>query len=158
MASSAGSRRPGRRIVEAGGEGKLNVAIAIQSTPSVAEPSTRHLAVALRHLAAVARVARDEDYPEPSALARDHAERLLRAMYQILPCRYEIYPTMDGEIALDAFSRNGRSVIVLCESDGGASCLVNMKGHQHSEHLEDAARLPNRFLRQALAELARHLD
>ena len=129
----------------------------LRELKSVAEPSTQYFAVALQHLATVARAAH-EDYPEPSALACGHAERLLRAMYQILPCRYEIYPTMDGEIALDAFTGNGRSVIVLCESDGGASCLVNMKGHQRSEHLEDAARLPNRFLRQALAELARHLD
>ena len=140
------------------------MAIALRSDASVSEPRTDgeraagHPDDALRDLAQAGHEALENDYPEPSALARGHAERLLRAMHRILPHRYEIYPTMDGEIALDAFSGNGRSVIVLCETDGGAACLVNIEGMQRSEHYEDAGSLPNSFLRQALGELARYLD
>ena len=83
---------------------------------------------ALRDLQGATNEAREEGFPPPSGIALNNAECLLRGMYAISPRRYEIYPTPDQEIAIDAPGGYGRSVILLCDSDGGALCLVNMNG------------------------------
>lgn len=86
------------------------------------------LAAALRDLEEALDEAAEEDFPTPQEAAFDNARRLLRAMYAISPRRFEVYPTPDGEIAIDAPDGRGSSVLLLCDSDGGALCLVNMKG------------------------------
>ncbi len=99
--------------------------------------------------------ARDEGFPAPSEEARRNAERLLRDMYPLRRCRYEVYPTQDGEVAVSAPGGRGRSVLVLCESDGRVLCLVNLNG-KHRRALydpESAAILPDGFVREALAAL-----
>ena len=46
--------------------------------------------------------AREEGFPPPSDKALGNAWRLLHAMYRVSPRRFEVYPTPDGEIAIDA--------------------------------------------------------
>ena len=99
--------------------------------------------------------AREEDFPVPTDTALRNARRLLRAMYNISPRRFEVYPTPDGEIAVDAPGGRGRSVLLLCESSGGALCLVNMKGAHRRARYSDASMLPDGFVREALDELDR---
>ena len=72
--------------------------------------------------------AREEGFRLPSNAALQNAEVLLREMYGISARRFEVYPTPDGEIAIDAPGGPGRSVLLLCGSEGGALCLVNMSG------------------------------
>ena len=55
---------------------------------------------AMRDLRDAGEEAREEGFPAPSDLAMANAEQLLRAMYQISPRRFEVYPTPDGEIAI----------------------------------------------------------
>ena len=57
---------------------------------------------ALRDLREARDEAREEGLPQPSDTALRNAERLLREMYGISPRRFEVYPTPDGEIAIDA--------------------------------------------------------
>ena len=97
--------------------------------------------------------AREEEFPEPSEAALRNARRLLRAMYGISPQRFEVYPTPDGEIAIDAPGDPGRSVLLLCDSDGGALCLVNMDDAYRRARYSSADRLPDGFVREALDEL-----
>ena len=97
--------------------------------------------------------ASEEQFPIPSQIARSNAESLLKKMYEISARRFEVYPTPDGEIAIDAPGGHGRSVIVLCSSDGGALCLVNLSGHHRRARYSTADTLPDGFLRDALADL-----
>ena len=99
--------------------------------------------------------AREEDYPIPSDTAISNARRLLIAMYAIYPHRFEVYPTQDGEMAIDATGGFGRSVLLLCESSGGALCLVNMNGRHRRAQYPDSVWLPDGFIREALQELER---
>ena len=109
---------------------------------------------ALRDLDDVIAEAGEEQFPAPSGAALANARRLLTAMYRISPRRYEVYPTPDGEIAIDAPGGYGRSVLLLCNSEGGALCLVNMNGaHRRARYLS-AESLPNEFVRVNLAELS----
>ena len=97
--------------------------------------------------------AREEGFPFPSDKAKINAERLLKKMYDISPGRFEVYPTPDGEIAVDAPSGKGKSVVVFCDSEGGALCMVNMSGEHRRARYSNANKLPDNFVRNALAEL-----
>ena len=108
---------------------------------------------ALRDLDGVRKEAREEGFPAPSDAAAANARRLLRAMYPITPRRIETYPAPDGEIVIDVPGGPGRSVLLLCASDGGALCSVNMNGAHRRARYADARGLPDGFLRDALAEL-----
>lgn len=99
--------------------------------------------------------AREEGFPIPSNTALGNARRLLHAMYRILPRRFEVYPMPDGEIAIDVLGGPGRSVLLLCGSDGGALCSVNMDGAHRRARYSDTRGLPDGFVRDALAELER---
>jgi len=113
------------------------------------------LAAALRDLEEALDEAAEEDFPTPQEAAFDNARRLLRAMYAISPRRFEVYPTPDGEIAIDAPDGRGSSVLLLCDSDGGALCLVNMKGRHRRAWYSTAEALPDGFVREAMAEIER---
>ena len=112
------------------------------------------LRAALEDLRQAPREAREEGYPIPSDLALANARFLLRAAFKYARRRYEIYPTPDAEIAIDASAGRGRSVLLLCESEGGVLCLVNMNGKLRRARFPDALRLPDGFVREALDEMA----
>ena len=67
--------------------------------------------------------------------------------------RFEVYPTPDAEVAIDAPGCHGRSVLMSCDSEGGALCLVNMNGERRRARYSTAEALPDGFLREALADL-----
>ena len=116
----------------------------------------KKLSDALNDLREAVKEALDEGFPKPSETALNNADRLLRSMYKIAPRRFEVYPTPDGEIAIDAPNGRGSSVILLCESEGGALCLANLKsGHRRSPY-SSAEILPDGFLGEALADLESH--
>lgn len=113
---------------------------------------------AARDLEEVIEEAREEGFPVPSDCALKYARTILYAVYELSPRRYEVYPTPDGEVAIDAPGGFGRSVLLLCESDGGALCLVNMNGSHRRARYSDAKMLPDGFVREALAELDRRYE
>lgn len=96
--------------------------------------------------------AAEEGFPRPTGDAIQSARRLLTQMYAITPRRFEVYPTVDGEIALDLPNERG-SVILLCDSQGGALCLVNANGVQRRARYSTVTSLPDGFVREALIEL-----
>ena len=100
----------------------------------------------------------EEGFSPPSCLAIENATRLLQEMYSILPRRFEVYPMPDGEIAIDAPGGYGRSVVLLCYSNGGALCSVNIDGNHRRARYSNADTLPDGFLREALEELVRRDD
>lgn len=97
--------------------------------------------------------AREEGYPVPSDVALRNADRLLSAMRKILPQRFEVYPTPDGEVAIHASGGLGRAVVLLCDSDGGALCLVSIDGKNRRMRYSDTNALSDDFIREALGEL-----
>ena len=114
-----------------------------------------HLCAALHDLDRARDEAREDGFPLPSETALRNARRLLRAIYRILPRRFELYPMPDGEIAIDIPGGPGRSLLLLCGSDGGALCSLNMNGAHRRARYSDIRGLPDGFVREALAELER---
>jgi len=119
----------------------------------IAEAYSSELNEALRDLREARDEAREEGLPQPSDIALENAERLLTEMYGISPRRFEVYPTPDGEIAIDAPDGQGRSVILLCDSEGGALCLVNMNGNHRRARYSTTETLPDGFVHEALQDL-----
>lgn len=97
--------------------------------------------------------AKAEAYPIPTTTALGNARRIVRFMYGLLRRRIEAYPTPDAEIAVVAPGGSGRSVMVLCESEGGALVTVNLSGNHRRARYSQADTLPDAFLREALADL-----
>ena len=95
----------------------------------------------------------EEGYPLPKEIALSNAERILQRLYALWPIRFEVYPTPDGEIALAAPGGFGRSIMVLCDSEGGALCMVNLNGKHRRARYSSASGLPDGFLREAVDEL-----
>ena len=114
-----------------------------------------NLSDALTDLNEVREEADEKEFTPPSDLAIENAECLLRALYDILPWRYEVYPMSYGMVAIDAANGQGASVIALCESDGGAMWVSNLKSGQGGNHYKSADALPDALLREALSELRR---
>ena len=107
---------------------------------------------ALSDLRGAINEATEEGYRRPSDDAVTEAERILRSLYEVFPRRFEVYPTQDGEIALDAPSDSG-SVILLLDPDGGALCLVNANGNHRRARYSSTRTLPDGFVREALSEV-----
>ena len=99
---------------------------------------------ALSDLDEVVAEALEEGFPRPADDAILSARRLLTQLYTIAPLRFEVYPTADGEIALDLPNERG-SVILLCDSRGGALCLVNVNGVQRRARYSSTTKLPDGF-------------
>lgn len=121
---------------------------------TVAPLLPQDLEEALDDLRATPKEAVEEGYPQPTQLALANAGRILRQMYALHPTRLEIYATPDGEVAIVAPSAPRCSVMVLCDSNGGALCTVNMDGEHRRARYSTADSLPDGFLRDALSELA----
>ena len=111
------------------------------------------LLAALSELKKVVDEARDEGFEPPSDEALGNAERLIRGMHALRGCRFEVFPTEDREVAISAPGGHKRSVLVLCNSSGGALCSVNLNGQHRRAVYDSAANLPDGFVREALADL-----
>ena len=124
-----------------------------QSNQGDAEVTPDWLAEAQKELAEVADEAREEGYPVPSDVAFENARRLLPEIYRLAPRPMAVYPMPDGEIALHVPGGYGQSVLLLCESDGGALCSVNLDGEHRRARYSTTRTLPDGFIREALAEM-----
>lgn len=116
------------------------------------KPIPPDLAEALRDLWEAPEEAREEGYPIPSVSLMTHAERLLLALYRVYRCRYEVYPTEDGEICLGAYSR-GNSVLLLYDAAGEVLFLGHQLGDIRRYSSAETAALPDETVCAALAAL-----
>ena len=129
-------------------------ATAFASAADLLRDDHPHLQAALSDLDGAVDEAREEGFDTvPSDEAVENAQRVLRCMYALCRSRFEVYPMQDGAVAISAPGGPGRSVLVLCDRDGGALCSVNLSGKHRRAVYDSAAILPDGFVREALAEL-----
>ncbi len=120
---------------------------------SVAGIGQADLHATLRDLDEAKDEADEEGMSPPSALAVANAVRLIQETYNIMPRRYLVELMPEGSIAITVPGGFRRSVMLLCESNGGALCSVNMNGKHRRARYSHADQLPDGFLREALVEL-----
>ena len=122
------------------------------ATLPAAEPLSTELVDAIADIDGATGEAKEQGFPVPSQIALSNAIRLVRRLYRIAPRRFEVYPTPDAEIAIDAPGK-GSSVILLCDSDGGALCMINLPDGHHTKFYPTTDTLPDGFVSEALESL-----
>ena len=128
---------------------------AVPAKSATEEDVPAPLAEALHDLHTINDEAEEEGIAPPSELAIANADRLLRATYDILPRQYLVELLPERVIAITIPGGFRRSVMLFCESDGGALCSVNMNGKHRRKRYPHTDQLPDTFLREALSELRR---
>ena len=111
------------------------------------------LADALRDLQEINDEADEEGIPPPSESAIANADSLIRKSYDILPRQYLVELLPEGVIAITVPGGFRCSVMLLCESEGGILCSVNMNGKLQRNRYTHVDQLPDKFLRDALSKL-----
>ena len=91
---------------------------------STATPEPSDLIEAMIDLHSVKRMAEDDDDIVPSNDTINRAKRVLERLYRRFPRPYSVYPMMDGDIAVEAHTKPGTDVTVICDSDGSYRCLA----------------------------------
>ena len=115
-------------------------------------PDEPAYAAALDELRQIADEARAEGLKPPSPAALESAERILREVCTRSRLEIEVYPLKDGEVAIDT-GKFKHSVVVICDSNGGARCMVNLDGRHRRAIYDSVDDLPDGFLCEALSAL-----
>lgn len=115
--------------------------------------SNTELTDALNDLHQATEEAQEEGFPDPGDIAIRNSEELVKKIYSIFSSRFEVYPTQDGEIAINIYNGRGSSVILFCDSTGGTLCMVNINGNSRRAHYSIIDSLPDGFVKEALKEL-----
>lgn len=135
-------------------EHTLGAVLPLRVSGSSQEP----LRAAQRDLENVMAVAHEEGFINPSEIALKNARKLLVDMYNISPRYYQVYPTEDGDISIDAPGGYNRSFVALCYRDGRVLCLVNINGDRKKRLYENIESLPDSFATNALERLHQASD
>ncbi len=143
--------RPATEIPSEQDASRLYVSVLMQDEDWEQIPTD--LRAALEEWQRVPDEAREEEFPVPTRRALHHSLRLLKTMYKLSPRRFEVYPTPEGEIAIEGTGSQGQWVILYCESGGGALCIFgngNQDGYKRYKNLKE---LPDIFLQKVLNSL-----
>ena len=108
---------------------------------------------ALDDLDEIVEEAREKGFQIPSDLAIGNARQLLEEMYALSPRRFEVYPMPEGKVAIDGAGARGRWLILLCESNGGALCIISIDGEGTDRRYADTRGLPDQYMTVALTSL-----
>ena len=98
--------------------------------------------------------AQEEGYPLPTQLAIRNAKHLVNVLYDIAPLRYEVYPTICGEVAIDTPNGTSSSAIIICASDGSVMYIASSAEGEFSNKCHSIEEIPDSRLRQVLMLLA----
>ena len=109
------------------------------------------LDAALEDLDGVIDEAREDGYPDPTPQAIENARLLVKAMYDIRPMRYDIYPMDDGEVVIDGGDE--RRIGVFCYPDGSVLYIGWADGERVRIRRGDLEDIPYEFLNLALHQL-----
>ena len=91
--------------------------------------------------------------PTPSQSVIDEAKRIVLGLRRLLPADSDVHTWDDGEVAVEVFGARGRGFLLLCESGGGALCVVTVDNVARRARYESSANLPDGFLREGLQEV-----
>lgn len=108
----------------------------------------------LNDLNGVQSEAQEQGYPDPTPIAIRNSKYLVEVLYSIVPLRYEVYPTICGEIAIDTPGGLNASALVLCGADGNVMYIASSANREFSGKDLSVEEIPDPRLCQILALLA----
>ena len=108
---------------------------------------------ALAKVDLIDREAEIEEYPPIGEIAKRNAKHVLAVAGRSM-VEPEVYPSMDGEIAIYFKSLViAAGLLILLDNDGGAGCYWSVSGKSERHHYEDASKLSPSFLSTLLRVL-----
>ena len=125
--------------------------------PEISPAVGTDLGAALRDLQGIRDEANEEGHPEPTLLAIQRATTLVQKMYQILPQRYDIYTTDDGEIVIDG-GKPERRIFAFCYPDGDVLLIGWIDGQRRRLRVSSGDDVQTEFLGKALSQLRDYLS
>ncbi len=88
-----------------------------------------------------------------SEKARENARQILKAVYNKFPdYQYDIYAAEDQEIAIHCFYQKGKSLLILCDSNGGAAYFWTSERQNSRFRCDSIKDFPYDLLWQKLTE------
>ena len=119
--------------------------------PSRRPQSDPNLDEALMDLYSVQRNAEVEQEVVPSKALVARAGFILRAMHKMDPRPYLVYAMPEGDVVIDADTKRGTKLTVICSDDGPTRCMFYRAGNlQEKEYADDTEIEDDSFLRDAL--------
>ena len=109
---------------------------------------------ALMDLAMISHDAEEEGIPVPSPQLLEVAEQVLKALCAVDQRRYSVYSTLDGHVELDAQAPFGSKIVVTCDANGTARCIVYEEGVFEIQKYENPFDIPDAFVRAALSRIS----
>ena len=116
------------------------------------DPISSDLSDALRDLYDVQEAAQEEGNVAPDDDTVKRAEDILRALYRVSPRPFSIYAMPEGDVAIDADSPEGTKLVVMCDPDGTARCLVYINDALERREYGDPSVIPDSFIVEALKQ------
>lgn len=112
---------------------------------------------ALEDLSNIEEDALNMEYPLPTSLAIDEARRIITAMNEYRPLDYEVFAMPDGEVGISVSGPFGRSMLLVCESNGGARCVVTVNRVSRQARYDESKFLVDDFVKEGLRDLEPNL-
>ena len=110
---------------------------------------------ARRELTEIDAEAAEEGFPNIRAEAKEEAHRILLALSGTPAVTAAVFPTMDGEVAIQFNSlRTSGAVVIEVGNEGGGACFASIGGRNRRARYSDASDLPDEFVRAQLLALA----
>jgi len=98
--------------------------------------------------------AAEEGFSPVSESAKQNALNIVKGLAKGPYPQPVIYPTADGEVAILFQQKKTKSgVLILCDGSGGGSCFSTIGGKNQRARYDDAADLPDEFIRDQLLKL-----
>lgn len=112
-----------------------------------------HAEAARRALRSIAQTARRQGYELPVSETKKSARRILDSLAKEFKCHFEVYPTEEGEIAIQISGGYRRGVLISLERDGSAMCFLTIGGTNDRKAYKSADELPDYFARDAIRRI-----
>ena len=137
----------------------LRAPLSIDDTSSVASvdqpprmlQSDPNLDEALMDLHSVRRKARAAQEVIPSEALVRRAGRILRTMHKMDPRRYLVYGMQEGDVVIDADTKRGTKLSVICSDDGPTRCMFYRDGKLRKKPYDDDTKIEDdEFIKNGL--------
>ena len=106
---------------------KRQVNAVLEHVAEDLDAKTDKLTEALRELQEAKANAEEYDLETPSDTTVNAADRLLKAMYDISPRKYTVYPDYDACLCIESRGPASNMVLMICYADGTAICLASIE-------------------------------
>ena len=140
------------KIVAATGVG-ISLAVGYMRAPRFGGGRVKDPVEAVAQLDAIEADAAEMGYEVPKQAVVNVARRILEQMCSYVELPFDAYSMSGGRVAIGVDGGVGRSMIVICEPEGSALCVVTVGSRSRRARYDDASFLADDFVRQGLRDM-----